>query len=113
MKQEGGKKLMEAIRQVLRGQIYVSEKMSAKILELFSGRRATTGNSPVERLSDREFEVFQFIGQGQSTRQIAQHLHLSVKTVEVHRANIKKKLELASGTELVRFAIRWAEAQRP
>jgi len=111
MKQEGGKKLMEAIRQVLNGQIYVSEKMSAKILELFSGRRPNTGNSPVERLSDREFEVFQFIGQGQSTRQIAQHLHLSIKTVEVHRANIKKKLELASGAELVRFAIRWAEAQ--
>jgi DNA-binding NarL/FixJ family response regulator len=113
MKQEGGKKLMEAIRQVLNGQIYVSEKMSAKILELFSGRRPTTSNSPVERLSDREFEVFQLIGQGHSTRQIAQHLHLSIKTVEVHRANIKKKLELASGAELVRFAIRWAEAKRP
>jgi DNA-binding NarL/FixJ family response regulator len=113
MKQEGGKKLMEAIRQVLQGQIYVSEKMSAKILELFSGRRPNSANSPVERLSDREFEVFQLIGQGQTTRQIAQRLHLSVKTVEVHRANIKKKLELASGAELVRFAIRWAEAQRP
>jgi len=113
MKQEGGKKLMEAIRQVLQGQIYVSEKMSAKILELFSGRRPTSSNSPVERLSDREFEVFQLIGQGQTTRQIAQRLHLSVKTVEVHRANIKKKLELVSGAELVRFAIRWAEAQRP
>jgi len=113
MKQEGGKKLMEAIRQVLDGRIYVSDKMSAKILELFSGRRPTAGNSPVERLSDREFEVFQFIGQGQSTRQIAQRLHLSIKTVEVHRANIKKKLELPSGAELVRFAIRWAEAQRP
>lgn len=113
MKQEGGKKLMEAIRQVLDGKIYVSGKMSAKILEAFSGRRPAAANSAVERLSDREFEVFQFIGQGQSTRQIAQHLHLSVKTVEVHRANIKKKLELASGTELVRFAIRWAEAQRP
>lgn len=113
MKQEGGKKLMEAIRQVLQGQIYVSEKMSAKILELFTGRRPTSGNSPVERLSDREFEVFQLIGQGQTTRQIAQRLHLSAKTVEVHRANMKKKLELASGAELVRFAIRWAEAQRP
>lgn len=113
MKQEGGRKLMEAIRQVLGGHIFVSEKMSAKILELFSGRRPEAGKSPVEGLSDREFEVFQLIGQGQGTRQIAQHLHLSVKTVEVHRANIKKKLELSSGPELVRYAIRWAEAQRP
>lgn len=113
MKQEGGKKLMLAIRQVLSGQIYVSEKMSAKILEIFSGRRSGALHSPVERLSDREFEVFQLIGQGQGTRQIAQHLHLSVKTVEVHRANIKRKLELKSGADLVRYAIRWTEAQQP
>src|SRR5689334_18552892 len=65
MKQEGGKKLMEAIRQVLGGQIYVSEKMSAKILEIFSGRRPDAVKSSVESLSDREFEVFQLIGQGQ------------------------------------------------
>jgi len=113
MKQEGGKKLMEAIRQVLRGQIYVSEKMSAKILEIFSGRRAEAVKSPVEGLSDREFEVFQLIGQGQGTRQIAQHLRLSIKTVEVHRANIKRKLELKNATDLVRYAVRWTEAQHP
>src|SRR5690348_2183725 len=111
MKQEGGKKLMEAIRQVLSGQIYVSEKMSAKILEIFSGRGANTVKSAVERLSDREFEVFQLVGQGQGTRQIAQHLHLSIKTVEVHRANIKRKLELENATDLVRYAVRWTEAQ--
>lgn len=110
MKQEGGRKLMQAIRQVLAGQIYVSEKMSSKILELFSGHREAA-QSPVEHLSDREFEVFQLIGQGQGTRQIAEHLHLSVKTVEVHRANIKKKLEFKTGSEVVRFAIRWAEGQ--
>jgi DNA-binding NarL/FixJ family response regulator len=113
MKQEGGKKLMQAIRQVLSGQVYVSEKMSARILELFSGRQPEGARSPVERLSDREFEVFQSIGQGEGTRQIAQRLHLSVKTVEVHRANIRKKLEVASGTELVRYAIRWSEARNP
>lgn len=113
MKQEGGKKLMEAIRQVLGGQIYVSEKMSAKILEIFSGRHAAAMKSAVECLSDREFEVFQLIGQGQATRQIAQHLHLSIKTVEVHRANIKRKLELKSATDLVRYAVRWSEAQGP
>jgi DNA-binding NarL/FixJ family response regulator len=112
MKQEGGKKLMEAIRQVLNGKIYVSERMSAKILELFSGHRPEH-HSPIEQLTDREFEVFQLIGQGQGTRQIAERLHLSIKTVEVHRGNIKKKLELKTGTDLVRFAVRWAEAQAP
>jgi DNA-binding NarL/FixJ family response regulator len=111
MKQEGGKKLLHAIRQVLSGQIYVSEKMSAKILEIFSGHRPQSSSSPVERLSDREFEVFQWIGQGKGTREIAQRLHLSVKTVEVHRANIKEKLKVQTGTDLVRYAIRWVEAQ--
>jgi DNA-binding NarL/FixJ family response regulator len=113
MKQEGGKKLMQAIRHVLHGQIYVSERMSAKILEIFSGRRAESVKSAVECLSDREFEVFQLIGQGQGTRQIAEHLHLSIKTVEVHRANIKRKLELKNATDLVRYAVRWTEAQNP
>jgi DNA-binding NarL/FixJ family response regulator len=112
MKQEGGKKLMLAVRQVLDGRIYVSEKISAKILETFSGHRANS-QSPVEKLSDREFEVFQLLGQGEGTRQIAKRLHLSVKTVEVHRANIRKKLELATGGELVHYAIRWNEAQKP
>jgi len=110
MKQEGGKKLMEAIRQVLEGKIYVSEKMSAKILEIFSGRRDGGGGSGVGRLSDREFEVFQMIGEGKGTREIADHLHLSVKTVEVHRANIKEKLQLKTATDLVRYAVRWIEA---
>ena len=111
MKQEGGKKLMEAIRHVLAGQIYVSEKMSARILEIFSGGRRDGTGSPVGRLTDREFEVFQLIGQGKGTREIAEHLHLSVKTVEVHRANIKEKLGIKSATDLVRFAVRWADAQ--
>jgi DNA-binding NarL/FixJ family response regulator len=113
MKQEGGKRLMQAIRRVLSGQIYVSEKMSVRILEIFSGHRAEVAHSPVERLSDREFEVFQLIGQGKGTRDIAQRLRLSVKTVEVHRANIKHKLELDRGTDLVRYAIRWTEVQNP
>jgi DNA-binding NarL/FixJ family response regulator len=111
MKQEGGKKLMQAIRQVLDGKIYVSEKMSSEILELFSGRRAGTEGSPVEKLTDREFEIFQLISQGKGTREIANKLHLSVKTVEVHRANIKGKLKLKSGPELIRFAVRWSESQ--
>jgi DNA-binding NarL/FixJ family response regulator len=111
MKQEGGKKLLQAIRQVLTGQIYVSEKMSARILETFSGRTPEQSASPVARLSDREFEVFQLIGQGKGTKEIANHLNLSVKTVEVHRARIKEKLAIQTATDLVRYAVRWAEAQ--
>lgn len=110
MKQEGGKKLMAAIRHVLGGQVYVSEKISAKILEGLSGHRANN-SSPIEKLSDREFEVFQLIGKGKGTRDIANLLHLSVKTVEVHRANIKEKLDLKSATDLVHQAVRWAEAE--
>jgi DNA-binding NarL/FixJ family response regulator len=89
MKQEGGKILMQAIRQVLAGQIYVSDKMSARILEIFSGGRQKSA-SPIGRLTDREFEVFQLIGQGRSTHEVAQHLRISAKTVEVHRANRKE-----------------------
>jgi len=112
MKQEGGQKYLQAIRQVLAGQIYVSDKMSARILESLSGRASEkAGSSPVQRLSDREFEVFQLIGQGLGTREIAQRLHLSVKTVEVHRINIKEKLQVKTATELVRFAVRWSDAQ--
>jgi len=109
MKQEGGKRLMEGIRRVLAGEIYVSDKMSKRILEIFSGQRGTSNGSPVEKLTDREFEVFQLIGEGKATRDIAQKLHLSVKTVEVHRLHIKEKLELKTAAELIRFAVRWAE----
>jgi DNA-binding NarL/FixJ family response regulator len=112
MKQEGGKKLLQAVRHVLSGQIYVSEKMAAGILETFSGRHTEVAASPVQQLSDREFEVFQLIGQGKSTREIAVHLHLSAKTVEVHRLNIKKKLKLKTSTDLVRHAVRWLETEK-
>lgn len=111
MKQEGGKKLIEAIRRVLDGQISVSEKMSARILEIFSGRAGQSNQSPVERLTDREFEVFQMIGEGLGTRQIADRLKLSVKTVEVHRGHIKEKLNTKTGPELIRYAVRWAESR--
>ncbi len=113
MKQEGGKKIMDAIRQVLSGQIHVSEKMSSKILEIFSGRRSDVATSPIEKLTDREFEVFQLIGEGLGTKQMADKLHLSAKTIDVHRANIKAKLQLGSVAELIRHAVRWVESQNP
>lgn len=111
MKQAGGEKFLQAIRQVLTGQIYVSEKMSARILELFSGGSKKPADSPISRLSDREFEVFQLIGHGKGTREIAEQLHLSVKTIEVHRANLKAKLGIQTATDLVRQAVRWADSQ--
>jgi DNA-binding NarL/FixJ family response regulator len=111
MKQEGGKKLMQAMRQVLEGKIYVSEKISTGILETLSGRRPGAEGSPMEKLSDRELEVFQLIGAGKGTRDIAETLHLSVKTIDVHRANIKTKLKLNSASELIRYAVRWAETR--
>jgi len=112
MKQEGGKKIMEAMRQVLTGQTYVSPAVSARILDAFAGRRQAN-SSPLERLTDREFEVFQLIGQGRATKEIAEKLHVSVKTVEVHRVNIKQKLSLSTAPELIRFAVRWIEANNP
>ena len=111
MKQEGGKKIMEGIRKVLGGQIAVSDKMSAKILEIFSGRRPDSNNGLVENLTDREFEVFQLIGKGMDSKQIASQLHLSPKTIDVHRSNIKAKLKITSMTELIRYAVRWVESE--
>lgn len=109
MKEAGGENLLTAIRQVLRGEVFVSPKMSARILEGLSGGRPRGSSSPIEKLTDREFEVFQLIGQGKSTRDIAEQLHLSPKTVDVHRSNIKEKLGLKDATALIRHAVRWVE----
>ena len=109
MKQESGLRMMQTIRQVLAGRIYLSGKISARILENVAGKRAKA--SPIERLSDREFEVFQLIGRGKSTVQIAEELHLSTKTVEAHRAQVKAKLDLKTMPELISFASRWVETQ--
>ena len=111
MKEAGGERLLTAIRRVLSGQVYLSETMSAKILDQLTNRHPRGSHSPIEKLSDREFEVFQLIGRGHSTRAIAEQLHLSSKTVDVHRAHIKEKLELEDATALVRHAIRWVESQ--
>lgn len=108
MKQEGGKKIVDAIRRVLSGGVYVSDSISARILDTFSGR--TQNKSAVETLTDREFEVFQLIGEGLSTTDMAEKLHVSVKTVEVHRVNIKAKLGIPTAPELIRFAVRWLES---
>jgi DNA-binding NarL/FixJ family response regulator len=108
-KQEGGEKLMQAVRHVLSGQIYVSEKMSAHILERFSGGQAAPVCSLVAQLSDREFGVFELLGQGLSAHEIAARLHISTKTVDAHRANIKAKLAIKTTSELISYAARWIE----
>ncbi len=110
MKQEGGRKIMEGIRHVLKGETFVSSRISARILAAFSGRRASDSSS-VDQLTDREFEVFQLIGRGIATKEIADRLHVSVKTVEAHRVNIKQKLNVGTAAELIRFAVRWVESQ--
>jgi len=112
MKNEGGEKLLEAIRQVLQGQVYVSKSMSAALLEVFTPHRSNVGEATPGALSDREFEVFQLIGQGLSAHQIGRRLNLSVKTVGTHRQHIKQKLKLRTGPELIRQAVRWAAAQQ-
>lgn len=111
MKGAGGENLLLAIRQVLAGDVYISAKVSAKIVDAFSAQKPRGSNSPIEKLSDREFEVFQLVGLGNSTRNIAERLNLSPKTVDVHRGKIKEKLQLKDVTELVRYAVRWVETQ--
>jgi DNA-binding NarL/FixJ family response regulator len=110
-KHEGGEKLMEAIRHVLSGKIYVSESMSAHILEIFSGGQTRLDRSSIEKLSDPEFEVFESLGEGLSSQQIAKKLHLSAKTVDAHRANIKTKLSIKTTAELISYAARWTSHQ--
>ncbi len=110
-KHEGGDKLMGAIRHVLSGRIYVSESMSAHILEIFSGGQTGIDRSSIQKLSDREFEVFEALGEGLSSHEIAKKLHLSAKTVDAHRANIKTKLKINTTAELISFSARWAATQ--
>lgn len=108
MKSEGAEKLMEAIRGVLRGEIYLSPPMRDRAVHRFAGGGpvAALGND-AGALSDRELEVFELIGQGLGTRQIAERLRVSKSTVETHRAHIKEKLNLGSAPELVRAAVEW------
>jgi DNA-binding NarL/FixJ family response regulator len=106
-KQEAAKKIMVAIHQVLSGEIYWSERAAAKVASKVARGSNSAGTSPVELLADRELQVFELIGAGQSTRQIAATLHINVSTVETYRARIKEKLNLEDSIALLQFAIRW------
>ena len=109
MKAEVADKIVTAVRRVLKGEIYLSDKVGQNILHEVSGRSTAMDESPIKNLSDRELEVFRLIGQGHGTREIASMLHLSIKTIETYRAHIKEKLGLASATQLVRYAAQWIE----
>ncbi|HXN06016.1 MAG TPA: response regulator transcription factor [Nitrospiria bacterium] len=112
MKRETTKRIIEAIRAVLGGKLYVSERLTALFAKKFLDGHLPTDGSPIEQLSDRELEVFQLLGQGYETRQVAESLHISMKTVQAYCARIKEKLGLASALELLREAIRWHEEQQ-
>ena len=105
MKQEATEKVLVAIRRILAGDIYLSEKMANKLLHQYVSGPARNEQSRLSALSDRELEVFRQIGEGRSTREIAENLHLSIKTVETYQAHIKEKLSLRTGRELVQHAI--------
>lgn len=110
MKQEGTKNILLAVQQVLAGHVYLSAVMQDRLTQ----RMAMPQNislSPIAGLSEREFEILHFIGLGFGTRQIAEKLNRSIKTVEAHRARLKEKLQLASGRELLAFAVRWLEGR--
>ena len=108
MKQEATEKVLVAVRRILGGDIYLSDRMANKLLHQYISGASVDMNSRLSALSDRELEVFRLIGEGRSTRQIAEKLHLSVKTVETYQAHIKDKLSLHSGRELVQHAIQSA-----
>ena len=111
MKAEATEKVILAIRTILSGQIYISEKMASKMMQKLVGGSTEISASPVERLSERELEVFQLIGKGFGTRQISERLYLSIKTIETYRAHIKEKLNLADAAELLQYAIQWVNSR--
>ncbi len=111
MKQEATERVITALRRVLRGEVYLSDEMSSKMIQQLVSARAEGGATSLSRLSDREIEVFRRIGQGRSTRQIAEALHLSVKTIETYRENIKHKLKLKNASELVQHAVQWVQME--
>jgi DNA-binding NarL/FixJ family response regulator len=115
MKQEATERVVSAIRKILSGDVYVSDRMNEALLNQLasgiSGKKASSKNTSVENLSDRELEILQLVGQGRGTRQIAEEIHVSVKTVESHYAKIKEKLNLKNANELIQYAVKWYHSE--
>ena len=112
MKQEATEKVLVALRRILTKEIYVSERIANRMLQRYIGSPGAGSPSSIADLTDRELEVFRLIGEGHSTRQIAEELHISVKTVESYQAHIKEKLSLRSARELVQHAIQWSVGEK-
>jgi DNA-binding NarL/FixJ family response regulator len=112
MKDKSPEELLRAVRRVLAGETYVSDAVARGIVESFAGRRRPGGTGLVGQLTDREFDVFQLVGQGMSAAEIGRRLRLSPKTVDTHRQHIKEKLRLRSLPELQLYAVRWAATER-
>ena len=111
MKKESPSKVVDAIRKIIQGEIYVSPSVADQVLHQIVNGPGNVSTSPVDRLTDRELEVVQLIGRGLSSREVAESLHLSVKTIESHRAHVKEKLGLRNATELVQFSVQWVDQQ--
>ena len=112
VKQEATEKVIIAIRKILAGEVYLSERMQSVLLQKVRGKSAGHPVSVLSRLTDREYEIFRLIGLGLGASEIASKLSRSVKTVEAHRANLKQKLGLRNAHELNRFAANWADRER-
>jgi DNA-binding NarL/FixJ family response regulator len=112
MKHEDAEKVLMALRRILNREMYVSDRIAERMLRQYIGRAAGVNRSPVEGLTDRELEVFRMIGEGYGTRQIAEKLHLSVKTVETYQAHIKEKMSFRSARQLVQHAVLWVLAEK-
>ena len=107
-KQEATKRILVAIRTVLKGEIYMSEKSALRLASRMAGRPGAKAQPPIEKLTDRELRVLELLGKGLGTRQIADRLNISIRTVETYRARIKDKLQLKDGNELLQYAFRWS-----
>jgi DNA-binding NarL/FixJ family response regulator len=110
-KEQGTERIAEGIRRVLAGEIYLTDDLSSQLLGRMVDSRAAVNAPSINNLTDRELQVFDMIGQGKSTREIAAALHLSVKTIESHREHVKDKLGIANGTELLKRAIQWTQVE--
>jgi DNA-binding NarL/FixJ family response regulator len=113
MKEEALEKILTAIRRVLSGAVYVSDALAARLLQQQIRGQTDIQESPVKGLSDREMEVFRLIGQWKKTRDIAEELHLSIKTIEYYREQIKRKLNLKDAGELTQYATSWVQRETP
>ncbi len=110
-KEEATDRIVAGIRRVLAGEVYLTDSLSAQLLGRMVDKNASLETSPINELTDRELQVFELIGQGKTTREIAKNLNLSIKTVESHREHIKNKLNLSNATELLRRALQWSQLE--